>query len=130
MIYSLLQKTEPVDIPALIILGLGLVEEEFDLVVLGGCVFLVSYDYLSARTRADEAESQALIDELTAFCTQPRYVYSHRWSVGDVLLWDQRAVLHRGTPWPYEQPRKLSSICSSVKESDGLCTLRIATEPA
>jgi alpha-ketoglutarate-dependent 2,4-dichlorophenoxyacetate dioxygenase len=73
----------------------------------------------------DEAESLALIDELTTFCTQPRYVYSHRWSVGDVLLWDQRAVLHRGTPWPYEQPRKLSSICSSVRESDGLAAMRM-----
>jgi alpha-ketoglutarate-dependent 2,4-dichlorophenoxyacetate dioxygenase len=73
----------------------------------------------------DEAESLALLDELTDFCTQPRYVYSHRWSVGDVLLWDQRAVLHRGTPWPYEQPRKLSSVCSSVRESDGLPQMRI-----
>lgn len=73
----------------------------------------------------DEAESQALIDELTAFCTQPAFVYSHRWSVGDVLLWDQRAVLHRGTPWPYEQPRKLSSICSSVRDSDGLSAMRM-----
>ncbi|MBN8291842.1 TauD/TfdA family dioxygenase [Rhodobacter sp. NTK016B] len=78
----------------------------------------------------DEAESAVLLDELTAFCTQPRYVYAHHWSAGDVLLWDQRAVLHRGTPWPYEQPRKLSSICSSVKPSDGLPSLRITTEPA
>lgn len=74
----------------------------------------------------DEAESQALIDELTAFCTQPAFVYSHQWQVGDVLLWDQRAVLHRGTPWPYEQPRTLSSICSSVTEEDGLSRMRMS----
>ena len=78
----------------------------------------------------DEPASQALIDDLTAFCTQDRYVYSHRWSVGDVLMWDQRAVLHRGTPWPYEQPRKLTSICSSVRDSDGLADMRITPEPA
>lgn len=73
----------------------------------------------------DDAESEALLAELTAFCTQPAFVYSHRWSVGDVLLWDQRAVMHRGTPWPYEQPRTLSSICSSVTEADGIDRIRI-----
>ncbi|MBI1416804.1 MAG: TauD/TfdA family dioxygenase [Limimaricola sp.] len=76
----------------------------------------------------EEAEGEALLEELTAFCTQPRFVYSHTWAVGDVLLWDQRAVLHRGTPWPYEQPRKLSSICSSVRESDGIAAIRIEPE--
>lgn len=68
----------------------------------------------------DEAESEALLDELMAFCTQPDFVYSHDWDVGDVLIWDQRAVMHRGTPWPYEEPRTLSSICSSVTDADGL----------
>lgn len=76
----------------------------------------------------NEAESEALLEELTAFCTQPRFVYSHRWAVGDVLLWDQRAVMHRGTPWPYEQPRTLSSICSTVRESDGIAAIRIEPE--
>jgi alpha-ketoglutarate-dependent 2,4-dichlorophenoxyacetate dioxygenase len=73
----------------------------------------------------DEAESQALIDELTTFCTQPAFVYSHCWQAGDVLLWDQRAVLHRGTPWPAEEPRTLSSICCSVTEEDGLGDIRM-----
>ncbi len=71
-----------------------------------------------------EAESQRLIDELIAFCTAPQFVYAHAWQVGDVLLWDQRAVLHRGTPWPYDQPRKLASICAGVRESDGLSAMR------
>ncbi|MDJ0824298.1 MAG: TauD/TfdA family dioxygenase [Rhodobacter sp.] len=78
----------------------------------------------------DESESETLLAELTEFCTQPRYVYSHRWEVGDVLLWDQRAVMHRGTPWPYDQPRKLSSICSSARESDGLAAIRMTPELA
>ncbi len=73
----------------------------------------------------NDDEGQALIDELTEFCTQPEFVYSHDWKVGDVLLWDQRAVLHRGTPWPYEQPRTLSSICSSVTNADGLEIMRL-----
>ncbi len=73
----------------------------------------------------DEAESQTLLDELIAFCTQPEFVYSHQWNVGDVLIWDQRAVMHRGTPWPYEQPRTLSSICSTATESDGIDLIRV-----
>jgi alpha-ketoglutarate-dependent 2,4-dichlorophenoxyacetate dioxygenase len=46
----------------------------------------------------DEAESQALIDRLIAFGTQERFVYSHRWASNDLILWDNRAVLHRATP--------------------------------
>ncbi|NOD77550.1 MULTISPECIES: TauD/TfdA family dioxygenase [unclassified Ruegeria] len=72
----------------------------------------------------DEAEGQAIIEDLIDFCTQPQFVYSHNWQVGDVLIWDQRAVLHRGTPWPYEQPRVLSSICSTVTEADAIETMR------
>lgn len=71
-----------------------------------------------------EAEGQALLDELTAFATQPRYVYSHRWQVGDVLIWDQRAAMHRGTPWPWHEPRTLSSLCVSATEADGLGAMR------
>ena len=73
----------------------------------------------------DEAESIALLDELTDFCTQPEFTYSHNWTVGDVLIWDQRAVMHRGQPWPEDQPRTLSSICTSVTESDGVEAMRL-----
>jgi len=72
----------------------------------------------------DADESEALLAELTAFCTQPQFVYAHQWAVGDVLLWDQRAVMHRGRPWPYDRPRKLASLCASVRDSDGLPQMR------
>jgi len=70
-----------------------------------------------------EAEAQAFIQEVIAFCTQPEYVYTHNWTVGDVLMWDERATLHRGMPWPYDQARTLCSACSSVTESDGLAAV-------
>ena len=72
-----------------------------------------------------EEERAELLDELITFCTQYQFVYSHNWSVGDVLMWDQRAVMHRGTPWPYGQSRKLSSICSTAQEKDGLTSIRL-----
>jgi taurine dioxygenase len=37
-----------------------------------------------------------LIDELSAHSTQDRFVYYHPWQVGDVLMWDERATMHRG----------------------------------
>ncbi len=85
-------------------------------------VYIASHAF--AVEGMDEADGADLIDEVIAFCTQPRFVYSHKWRVGDVLLWDQRAVLHRGTPWPADQPRTLSSLCVSVTEADGLLAMR------
>jgi taurine dioxygenase len=40
-------------------------------------------------------ESAALLDELWAHATQPHLVYEHEWSVGDVVVWDNRATLHK-----------------------------------
>ena len=40
-------------------------------------------------------ESEALLNELWTHCTQPRFCYEHRWSAGDVVVWDNRATLHR-----------------------------------
>lgn len=44
-------------------------------------------------------KGRALIRELNEFITQPKYVYSHAWRVGDMVLWDNRSVLHRATPF-------------------------------
>jgi taurine dioxygenase len=41
-------------------------------------------------------EAWSLIEELAEHATQDRFVYYHRWRVGDVLMWDERATMHRG----------------------------------
>lgn len=41
------------------------------------------------------AESQALLDELLAYAVRDEFVYRHKWRKGDVLLWDNRAAMHR-----------------------------------
>jgi alpha-ketoglutarate-dependent taurine dioxygenase len=43
-----------------------------------------------------QAEGSALLDALLAHATQPRFVYTHRWRTGDLVLWDNRCLLHRG----------------------------------
>ena len=46
-----------------------------------------------------DAEGSALLDELMAHATQSQFVYSHRWRVGDLVIWDNRCTLHRGTAY-------------------------------
>jgi alpha-ketoglutarate-dependent 2,4-dichlorophenoxyacetate dioxygenase len=44
-------------------------------------------------------EGRALLRELIEFATQPRFVYRHKWRVGDLLVWDNLQTMHRGTPF-------------------------------
>jgi len=44
-------------------------------------------------------ESRRLLDDLLAHTTRPETVFQHRWQQWDVVMWDNRCVLHRGRPW-------------------------------
>jgi alpha-ketoglutarate-dependent taurine dioxygenase len=48
----------------------------------------------------DRSDSIALLDELLEWTTQPKFLYRHEWSVGDMLIWDNTGVLHRAEPYP------------------------------
>ncbi len=55
-----------------------------------------------------EDEGRALLAELLAFATQRDFVYRHHWRVGDLVMYDNRAVLHRATPYAItDHPRIL-----------------------
>jgi len=66
--------------------------------------------YLSSHARdiigMDEREGRALLAELTEFATQDRFVYSHKWSEGDMVIWDNRCTMHRATPFPEDKYRR------------------------
>src|SRR3989454_10471443 len=47
----------------------------------------------------DYNESRSLLDELLAHTRRPEHVYQHRWHAWDLVMWDNRCVLHRGRPW-------------------------------
>ena len=51
---------------------------------------------LGMDQRAFLASVCAQQKELTAFATQRQFVYSHRWRVGDLVIWDNRCTMHRG----------------------------------
>ena len=44
-----------------------------------------------------EHEGRALIDQLVTHATQRQFVYTHRWRVNDLVMWDNRCTMHRGT---------------------------------
>ncbi|MEM9604973.1 MAG: TauD/TfdA family dioxygenase [Pseudomonadota bacterium] len=73
----------------------------------------------------DDAEALALIESIVETLTVDEAVYAHHWQVGDVLIWDERATLHRGMPWPFDQARTLASICVSARDEDGLEAVRV-----
>jgi len=50
-------------------------------------------------------ESDALLDDLLEHACRPPRVYRHRWEPGDLVVWDNRCVLHRACEWDLAEPR-------------------------
>ncbi len=63
----------------------------------------------------DDTQALALLDELKAHATQPRYCHTHTYSVGDVIVWDNAQLLHSAPLIDLSQPRTLWRI--TVKEA-------------
>ncbi|MGK0259370.1 MAG: alpha-ketoglutarate-dependent taurine dioxygenase [Candidatus Azotimanducaceae bacterium] len=65
-------------------------------------------------------QSRALLEELLAIVvSDPARVYTHKWQVGDTLIWDNRALLHRARPYDYAKPRVLTATrVAGEKESE------------
>ncbi len=63
-----------------------------------------SADYIVGM---DRDEGRALLDELLRRATLPDKVYSHSWSIGDTVIWDNRGVLHRAAPYDPDSQREM-----------------------
>src|SRR6516164_7106159 len=72
-------------------------------------------------------KGRALIEELVVFATQSQFVYRHRWTVGDLVIWDNRCTMHRGRPYDDTQPRVLHRTTVSDRantlEQEGLVAI-------
>lgn len=55
-------------------------------------------------------ESAAIVDDLTERATAPELVYSHSWKVGDMVLWDNRCMIHRARPYATDDVRDFRSV--------------------
>jgi alpha-ketoglutarate-dependent taurine dioxygenase len=53
----------------------------------------------------DRVESDALLQELLEWATQPKFKYRHEWTPGDMLIWDNTGVLHRAEPYAADSGR-------------------------
>jgi alpha-ketoglutarate-dependent 2,4-dichlorophenoxyacetate dioxygenase len=87
-----------------------------------GALFLASHAY--AIEGMEPAAGKALIDELMAAATAPGASYVHQWKSGDVVMWDNRATMHRGRPWPAHEARLMVRTTVSATAADGLDSVR------
>ncbi len=55
----------------------------------------------------DDRDARQLLAELMDETTRREFVYVHKWRTGDVVMWDNRAMLHRGRPWDYSKERSM-----------------------
>ena len=69
-------------------------------------------------------EMEALLKELVAHATQRQFVYTHRWRLNDLVMWDNRCTMHRGTAfddlrWPRDMQRATTSDTEGAVASQG-----------
>lgn len=82
--------------------------------------------YVGSHARSivgwDDARARALLEDLIARATRPECRYVHRWRVGELIIWDNRCVLHRGRPYDADRYRRrmhqtrVAGLCSSLEE--------------
>jgi alpha-ketoglutarate-dependent 2,4-dichlorophenoxyacetate dioxygenase len=72
-----------------------------------------------------DEESRALIDELIAHATQRQFVYTHRWRMYDLVIWDDRCTMHHGTEFDdlrWKRDMQRATVCDIANscEQEGL----------
>ena len=67
--------------------------------------------YLSSHAGAiigmPTPEARILLKDLTEHATQPKFVYAHQWRVWDLVMWDNRQMMHRVRRYDEAQPRDM-----------------------
>jgi alpha-ketoglutarate-dependent 2,4-dichlorophenoxyacetate dioxygenase len=72
-----------------------------------------------------DADGEALLKQLTDFATQRQFVYTHRWRVNDLVMWDNRCTMHRGKPfddqrWARDAQRATVEDVANTLEQEGI----------
>jgi alpha-ketoglutarate-dependent 2,4-dichlorophenoxyacetate dioxygenase len=91
-------------------------------------LYIASHAY--AIDGMEQAAAQRLLAELMDAATAPGLSYVHVWRKGDVVMWDNRATMHRGRPWPAHEARLMVRTTISATDADGLETVRSLSQQA
>ncbi len=75
--------------------------------VTGARSLLLGSMVISGITTLAEQESRTLLEELLEHATSVPYVYTHRWSQGDLVVWDNLATVHTASPCDSSRHRRL-----------------------
>lgn len=76
----------------------------------------------------DREEGRALIKQLIEHCTQPQYIFSVKWHVGDLVIWDNLCTMHRGGEFDYEH-QKRDMRRTTVREGTEPHTMETGDDP-
>ena len=78
------------------------------------CVYLG--DHAETIEGMDYAAGRALVEELNATIVRPELIYRHRWRPRELIVWDNRCLLHRATEYDAAQERRVMRRCTIVGE--------------
>jgi taurine dioxygenase len=78
------------------------------------CLFLG--DHAESIVGMDYDEGRALIEELNALAVHPDLTYEHRWTPGELIVWDNRCLLHRATEYDPAVQRRVVRRCTVLGE--------------
>jgi taurine dioxygenase len=78
------------------------------------CLYLG--DHAESIVGMDYAAGRALIDELNALAVHPDLTYEHRWTPGQLIVWDNRCVMHRATEYDPAVERRVVRRCTVLGE--------------
>jgi alpha-ketoglutarate-dependent 2,4-dichlorophenoxyacetate dioxygenase len=89
-----------------------------------GRTALYTASHACAIEGMEEGAARKLLADLIEAATVPGSSYVHSWRQGDVVMWDNRATLHRGRPWPAHEPRLMVRTTIAATTADGLESMR------
>ena len=81
-------------------------------------LYVASHAY--AIDGMDDRDARQMLAQLLDEATRREFVYTHKWRTGDAVMWDNRAMLHRGRPWDYARERSMVRTTISATVADGL----------
>jgi alpha-ketoglutarate-dependent 2,4-dichlorophenoxyacetate dioxygenase len=95
-----------------------------------GRMSLYLASHAGAISGLSKADAEALLTELIEHATQRQFVYSHRWRVNDLVMWDDRCTMHRGRAFDdqrFKRDMRRATVCDVAPTCDQM-GLAVAAE--